>query len=438
MTFTLAATDVTSGVASRFYTVDGGAQQTYSGTVTVSGQADHTIAYWSVDNAGNTETANTTHIKLDNVAPANSLALTNKTAGSYLSGNTVYYRGGAGNSGSFSVQNTVSDATSGADSSTFAALGGTSTGWTHTTPDVKSTPSGGPYVSNLFSWSAGTTSSPTEVATGADAAGNTTATSTLTFTNDSTAPATSDNTASIGTTCQNTTQTVTLTPTDAGSGVAATYYTTNGSTPTASSSQGTSISLATDGNYTIKYFTVDNVGNQEAVRTAATTICIDKTAPAPTNVVLGTGNGTAGSRDTVTINYSEQLDATTFCSTWTNSGNQTITKTAVTIQIADTGANDTLTVSGIGSNCGGTFHFGSVALGGDYVTATRTFNSTAGRIQWNPTAHTLQIRLGTPSGTVSAGVPAGTPTYTPDSSLEDIAGNTINPSVFSAPGTSRF
>ena len=161
VTFTLAATDATSGVANRFYTIDGGSQQTYSGTVTVSTQGDHTVTYWSVDNAGNTETTNTTHIKLDNVAPTNSLALTNKTGGSFVNGNTVYYRGAA--AGSFSIQNTVADATSGAASSSFPALGGTTTGWTHTAPDVKTTPSGGPYVSNLFSWTAGTTSSPTEV-----------------------------------------------------------------------------------------------------------------------------------------------------------------------------------------------------------------------------------------------------------------------------------
>ena len=330
-------------MANRFYTVDGGGQQTYSGTVTISTQGDHTVTYWSVDNAGNTETANTTHIKLDNVAPANSLALTNKTGGSFVGGSTVYYRGAA--VGSFSIQNTVSDATSGAASSTFPALGGTATGWTHTTPDVKTTPSGGPYVSNLFSWTAGTNSSPTEAVTGADAAGNTTTAPSLTFTNDSTAPATTDNTASIGTACKNTTQTVTLTPTDSASGAATTYYTTNGTTPTTSSSQGTSIALSAEGTYTIKYFTVDNVGNQETVKTAATVICIDKTAPAPTNVVLANGNGTAGTadnRDTLAITYSEQLDATTFCSTWTNTGNQTLTGASIVAQITDTGSNDTL------------------------------------------------------------------------------------------------
>ena len=70
VTFTLGASDASSGTASTLYTVDGGAQQTYCGTVTVSGQGDHTVTYWSVDNADNTEAANTTHIKLDNVAPA--------------------------------------------------------------------------------------------------------------------------------------------------------------------------------------------------------------------------------------------------------------------------------------------------------------------------------------------------------------------------------
>jgi hypothetical protein len=436
VTFTLAATDATSGVASRFYTIDGGAQQTYSGTVTVSGQADHTVTYWSVDNAGNTENTNTTHIKLDNVAPTNSLALTNKTGGSFVNGNTVYYRGVA--AGSFSIQNTVADATSGAASSSFPALGGTTTGWTHTAPDVKTTPSGGPYVSNLFSWTAGTTTSPTEAVTGADTAGNTTAAPTLTFTNDSTAPATTDNTASIGTTCKNTTQTVTLSPTDAGSGVAATYYTTNGSTPTTSSSQGTSISLSTDGSYTIKYFSVDNVGNQEAVKTAATVICIDKTAPAPTNIALANGNGQAASGDTLTVTYSEQLDAATFCTGWVNTANQTISGAAIVVQIANTGTNDTLTISSVGSNCGGIFHFGSVTLGGNYVSATTTFSSAAGALLWNRTAHTLRITLGTPSATALTGVVTGTPVYTPDSALKDIAGNTISTTPFSAPATSRF
>jgi hypothetical protein len=120
----------------------------------------------------------------DSTSPTNTISLSTITGGSYQSGNTVYYRGAA--AGSFTLTNAVSDAGSGPASSATAALGGTTTGWSHT-PSTVSTPSGGPYGSNTFSWTAGTTSGPTEVVTGRDVAGNI-AQTTLTFVNDSTAP----------------------------------------------------------------------------------------------------------------------------------------------------------------------------------------------------------------------------------------------------------
>lgn len=112
---------------------------------------------------------------------------------------------------------------------------------------------------------------------------------------DTTAPVTTDNTASIGNVWKNTAQTATLSPTDTGSGVAQTYYTTDGSTPSeisglpqGTTKTGTSILLNTSGQYTIKYFSVDNVGNIEAVKTAGTVIRIDLIAPV---VPLPTVNG---------------------------------------------------------------------------------------------------------------------------------------------------
>jgi len=64
------ATDETrSGVAHTYYTLDGGLQQTYSGPFTISADGDHSLTFWSVDNANNTETSQTVHIRIDKSPP---------------------------------------------------------------------------------------------------------------------------------------------------------------------------------------------------------------------------------------------------------------------------------------------------------------------------------------------------------------------------------
>jgi alpha-L-arabinofuranosidase B-like protein/concanavalin A-like lectin/glucanase superfamily protein len=128
--------------------------------------------------------ASSSSTTVDTTPPVNAitLAVTSGSAGKV--GNTVYYRGAA--AGAFTLTNAVSDAGSGPASSTTAALGGTSTGWTHV-PSTVSTPAGGPYASASFGWVAATTSAPTELVTGRDVTGNT-ATTTLAFVDDSTAP----------------------------------------------------------------------------------------------------------------------------------------------------------------------------------------------------------------------------------------------------------
>src|SRR5256714_9398134 len=145
----------------------------------------------AADNVGNSTTSSAgATVRVDTGAPANSIGVGNVSpAGSvYRNGTTIYSRGAA--AGSFKLTNAVTDALSGPASSATAALGGTTAGWTPA-PSSVWTPAGGPYDSNTFSWSAGTSSTPTEVVTGADNAGNTTASSTFTFANDSTAPSVS-------------------------------------------------------------------------------------------------------------------------------------------------------------------------------------------------------------------------------------------------------
>src|SRR5436305_12745834 len=87
--FTLSASDATSAVYESYYQLDGGATQAYSGAVAIP-DGQHTVSYWSFDNAGNEEAHHTTAtIKVDTVKPSTSTALpppsTNASHGTYSS-----------------------------------------------------------------------------------------------------------------------------------------------------------------------------------------------------------------------------------------------------------------------------------------------------------------------------------------------------------------
>ncbi len=125
-------------------------------------------------------------VTVESTAPVNAITLSSITGGAFKNASTVHYRGTT--AGSFRLTNAVIDAGSGPASSATAALTGTTTGWTHT-PSTVSAPTGGPYVSDPFSWAAATTGSPGEVVTGRDVAGNADTTS-LTMVHDGTAPGT--------------------------------------------------------------------------------------------------------------------------------------------------------------------------------------------------------------------------------------------------------
>jgi hypothetical protein len=187
VSFTLAATDATSGVGTRLYTIDGGAQQTYTAPVAVATQGDHVVTYWSVDNAGNAETVHTTHVKLDNVAPTVAVTLT--AAGSAaLGGTTVVYRQNDGTAANrtFRLRATVSDGTSQPASASFPAIGGT--GWTHAAEGPVTTPGSGVYESSAFTWTTSASNPPAYTVSVADQAGNT-GSQGITFASDVTPPA---------------------------------------------------------------------------------------------------------------------------------------------------------------------------------------------------------------------------------------------------------
>jgi hypothetical protein len=217
-----------------------------------------TVNVVATDIAGN-ETTKTTTFIYDNTAPTSAV----------LSTLPAYIRTG------YALTASGSDATSGVVSATYFYCAGASC-----TPSTLIGLSGtSPYSVgwNNASLADGTYKVLVRLT---DGAGNTRDSASQTVVIDNSAPTTNDNTTSIGNGWKNASQTVTLTSVDgAGSGVAATYYTIDGSTPTTTSTSGTSVALTADGTYTVKYFSVDNKGNVEAVKTASVQVRIDKTAP---------------------------------------------------------------------------------------------------------------------------------------------------------------
>lgn len=126
-TFTLSATDAGgSGVATTYYEIDGGTQTAYPGAaVTIPDGSAQTISYWSVDNAGNTETTNTTAaLKIDTVAPTGSI--TAPAANANVSGSAV------------TVTSNSADALSGVASAQFEYSVHSANSWTTIGTDTSS------------------------------------------------------------------------------------------------------------------------------------------------------------------------------------------------------------------------------------------------------------------------------------------------------------
>jgi hypothetical protein len=74
-TVTLAAGDGSgSGIAAVYYTLDGSQPQLYGGAFDVSAEGQHSVTYWSKDNAGHLEDARSGWVKIDETAPKTSAA----------------------------------------------------------------------------------------------------------------------------------------------------------------------------------------------------------------------------------------------------------------------------------------------------------------------------------------------------------------------------
>ncbi|MFA6295800.1 MAG: chitobiase/beta-hexosaminidase C-terminal domain-containing protein [Patescibacteria group bacterium] len=257
---TLKAVDTNTGVSATYYTTDGSTPTTsssvYSSPITISQNA--TLKFFSKDNVGNTETVKTAVYVIDTVAPTTTAS---PVGGNYATDQTVTL--------------TATDDNSGV-SATYYTLDGK-------TPTTSSL---------VYSSPISLTSNTSLKFFSKDKAGNVEAVKTVVYAIDKLAPTTTASPIG-GTYTSN--QAVTLTAIDTNTGVSATYYTIDGSTPTASSSVYSS-KITISQNTTLKFFSKDAVGNTENVKTEI--YVIDKTAPITT---ASLESGTYTEAKTVTL-----------------------------------------------------------------------------------------------------------------------------------------
>jgi prepilin-type N-terminal cleavage/methylation domain-containing protein len=156
---------------------------------------------------------------------------------------------------------------------------------------------------------------------------------------------------------------------------------------------------------------------------------------APTAVTLANGgvSNKIDTGDTATVTFSTQLNASTICSTWANTGSQTVTNATITVT---TGSSLTATSSTCGA---GGSHFGTVSTAAYVKSTGATFTNST--ITWNPATDTLTFTLGTVgtgAANVNTNVTAGKPGYTPDTNMASISSVPVTTGLFSSGTVSGF
>jgi len=172
-------------------------------------------------------------------------------------------------------------------------------------------------------------------------------------------------------------QSVTLFCSDAASGCATTYYTTNGSTPTTSSTV-YAAAISITANTTLKYFSVDNDGNTETVKTETYTVNIDSTAPTTTASPAG---GTYTSSQNITLTCDDGTGSGCATTYYTTNGSTPTTGSTVYAAAISITANTTLkffSVDSAGNNESVKTEIYTINIPGDTTAPTTTASPAGG------------------------------------------------------------
>jgi Ice-binding-like/Chitobiase/beta-hexosaminidase C-terminal domain/Bacterial Ig-like domain len=382
--------------------------------------------YSIADNVGNRTTYTSSSItKADSVAPVDSLSLEGAVNASQ-SGNTIYYRGNV--AGSFRIADAPTDTASGPASSTFPAIA--TTGWTHEVETI-STPTGGPYISSPFSWTAGAANPTVKPVFSTDLAGKSSTNASILFASDIVPPSGGSivypngvlNSASVpiatvngsdgasGINTATTTIKRDVAPLTTATETCGTFPGTYATTVTLIGGADTSV---TSGNcYRYEYIVSDKVGNQ-TVNTSASVAKIDTSGPQVTAIGSRQSSGSAGNGqievgDRLLLTFNQNLAV---ASVPTSISGATEAKPAF--------GNVTLTIPGITRGALDTGSAGYVLL----PLTTTTFAATV-TLANGGTATTVTITVTSVSGVLP---PAGEGAlvFAPATSLTDAGGNAVS------------
>jgi hypothetical protein len=276
-TVILQATDGGSGVAATYYTVDGGAQQTYSAPFAVSGAASHTVVYWSADSAvtgGNTEAMHTGYVNIDAAAPTVGAAV----AATWSNVPVTVTLTPADNGGS------------GLQKTQYRAQGASI--WLDAAGDTFEAAAPADHSNDgarVYEYQA------------LDNAGNTSVLGSCTVRIDTAAPATvaSGLAADAGSGWTSGPVSFTILGSDPASGVSITSFTIDGGP--AQLYLGVPVTVSSEGSHAVRYWSTDAAGNIETARTGYANI--DKTAPVTeaTGLQASATSGWRNSAQTVTL-----------------------------------------------------------------------------------------------------------------------------------------
>jgi len=176
----------------------------------------------------------------------------------------------------------------------------------------------------------------------------------------------------------------------------------------------------------------------------ATSLAVPKFYPNSVVAANVLTNHQINNGDTLTVVYSEEMQASTLCAGAPTQTGTLTSATGFTVTINNnTGStgDDVLSINSIPtSDCtDGQFHFGTVDLGSaGYVSNTGTFTNSTAALTQTSTRATIVITLNGRSGafaTVNSGFAA---VYTPNAALTDTASRSIGSSTAVTTATVQF